>query len=78
MKSINALLLGVSLASAQGVYQSTVGIGPLPASQFNSSDLSDLSRPNATTSVKFTVGGQEWTWRYVKSFGVQMTGRSLT
>jgi hypothetical protein len=33
-------------------------------SQFNESNISDLSGPNATNSVKFTIGEQEWTWRY--------------
>jgi hypothetical protein len=63
MKLATALLLGISLASAQEVYQPTVGRGPIPQSRFNGSDFDALSTPNASTSVNFTVGGQEWTWR---------------
>jgi len=63
MKSTTALLLGVALTSAQEVYQPTVGRGPVPQSRFNGSDFDALSTPNASTSVNFTVGGQEWTWR---------------
>lgn len=63
MKSTASLLLGVSLVSAQEVYQPTVGRGPIPQSRFNGSDFDALSTPNASTSVNFTVGGQEWAWR---------------
>jgi hypothetical protein len=71
MKTTTALLLGVSLASAQEVYQPTVGRGPIPQGRFNGSDFDVLSTPNASTSVNFAVGGQEWTWRVnVTDFGV--------
>ena len=39
MKSITALLLITSLASAQEVYQPTVGRGPIPQSRFNGTDF---------------------------------------
>jgi hypothetical protein len=64
INSIIALASGASLASADiNVYQETSGFGEPSQDLFNQSNLNDLHSPNATNSVKFTFGREEWTWR---------------
>lgn len=63
MRTQNALFLGASLASASNVYSDTIGTGPVRQHTFNESNLNDLREPNATNSVNFLIGGEEWTWR---------------
>jgi hypothetical protein len=67
MRLINSVIIlasGASLASADiNIYQETVGSGNPSQETFNQSNLKDLHSPNATNSVKFTFGREEWTWR---------------
>jgi hypothetical protein len=59
-----ALASGAYLASADiNVYQEVSGFGEPRQDTFNQSNLNDLHSPNATNSVKFTFGREDWTWR---------------